>query len=165
MLYTIGYSTRTLPEFIRELERRGITQLWDVRSSPWSRNQPFNANQIERWTERNGILYRQTGDVLGGRTEIALDDARYLAALDRLLDAACREPLVIMCSEGDPAQCHRSWDVGASLLVRYGVVARSILRDGREEDITDTLKRVSPTRLAAEIRAEMVGQQSLLWEG
>lgn len=161
MIHTIGYSTRTLPEFLRELERRSITQIWDVRSSPWSRNQPFNANQIERWAERGGILYRQVGDVLGGRTEIALDDPCYVAALDRLLDAACRERLVIMCSEGDPTQCHRTWDVGASLLVRYGVVSRSILRDGREEDITDTLRRVSPTRIAPEIRAELAGQSGL----
>lgn len=161
MLFTIGYSTRTLPEFLRELERRGITQLWDVRSSPWSRNQPFNANQIERWAERGGILYRQAGDVLGGRAEIPLDHPDYLAALDRLLDAACREPLVIMCSEGDPTQCHRTWDVGASLLVRHGVIGRSILRDGREEDVTDTLKRVRRSLIAPEIRALLDAQQDL----
>jgi len=151
MIYTIGYSNRTLPEFLRELGRRGITQLWDVRSSPWSRNQPFNGNQIERWAERGGILYRQAGDVLGGRTEVSLCDPRYLSALDLLLTSASREPLAIMCSEGDPTQCHRTWDIGASLLVRYGVVARSILRDGREEDITDTIARTPLTRFDAEI--------------
>lgn len=161
MIFTIGYSTRTLPEFLRELERRRITQLVDVRSSPWSRNAPFNVPQIEHWAERAGIMYRRTGEVLGGRAELSLGDPRYLAALDRLLDAACREPVAIMCSEGDPAQCHRSWDVGASLLARYGVVARSILRDGREEDITDTLRRVSPARIDPLIRAKLAGQPGL----
>lgn len=161
MIYTIGYSTRSLPEFLRELERRGITQLCDVRSSPWSRNQPFNANQIERWAERGGIFYRQEGRVLGGRTEIPLDHPDYLSALDRLLDAACREPLAIMCSEGDPAQCHRTWDVGASLLVRYGVIARSILRNGREEDLIDSLRRVPASRIAPEIRAMLETQPDL----
>lgn len=161
MIYTIGYSTRTLPEFHRELERRGITQLWDVRSSPWSRNQPFNANQIERWAERAGIFYRQAGDVLGGRTEIALDDARYLAALDSLLDAACREPLVVMCSEGRPEDCHRTTDIAASLLARFGVVTRSIRRDGADEDVTDTLMRVPVGRIDPLIRTMLDAQPSL----
>lgn len=161
MIYTIGYSTRTLPEFLRELERRNITQLWDVRSSPWSRNQPFNANQIIGWAERSGILYRQAGDVLGGRNEIALDDPCYVAALDRLVVAACREPLAVMCSEGHREQCHRTWDVGASLLARYGVIARSILRDGRDEDICETLRRVPAPRITPEIRALFDAQPNL----
>lgn len=161
MIFTIGYSTRTLPEFLNELGRRGITQLWDVRSSPWSRNVPFCANQIERWAERGGIMYRQCGNVLGGRTEICLDDPRYIAALERLLDAACREPIVIMCAEGDPAQCHRTYDVGASLLVRRGVVARSILRNGHEEDLTNTLARVQSGRMTPEIRSLLDAQPDM----
>ena len=161
MIFTIGYSTRTLPEFLHELGRRGITQLVDVRSSPWSRNAPFNANQIEQWSEPAGIMYRRAGDVLGGRTEIALGDQRYLEALDRLLDSAYREPLAIMCSEGDPAQCHRTWDGGASLLFLHGVVARSVLRDGLEEDVMDTLQRIPSGRMAPEIRAMLATQSDL----
>lgn len=161
MIFTIGYSNRTLPEFLRELERRGITQLWDVRSSPWSRNQPFNGNQMARWAERGGIYYRQAGRVLGGQSEVAPDDQRYIEALDELLDAACRESLVIMCAEGDPTQCHRTWDIGASLLVRFGVVARSILRDGREEDVTRTIARTPPCRFAPEILKLLSSQLDL----
>ena len=164
MLFTIGYSNRSLPEFIHELERRGITQIVDVRSSPWSRNASFNAPQIERWSERGGILYRQCGDVLGGMAAINLDDLCYLAALDGILDAASREPLVIMCAEGDPTQCHRTWDVGASLLVRHGVIARSILRDGREEDLTDTIRRIPAYRFTPEIRAMLDAQTDLFSE-
>ena len=163
MIYTIGYSTRTLPEFLRELERRGITQLWDVRSSPWSRNQPFNANQIERWAERGSILYRQYGDILGGRSDIAPDHPSYIAALDRILAAAGREPLAIMCSEGRPEDCHRTWDVGASLLIRHGVVTRSICRDGSEEDITATLLRVPQSRFAPYVRASLDAQPDLFF--
>lgn len=165
MLFSIGYSDRTLPQFLHELERRGIGQIIDVRSSPWSRNAAFNATQISQWSERAGILYRQEGKVLGGRAEIPLDHPTYLAALDRILAAACRERVVVMCSEGRPESCHRTWDVGASLLVRHGVVARSILRDGWEEDITDTLRRVAPARIAPEIRAKLEGQSSLHRDG
>lgn len=161
MIYSLGYSSRTLPEFLRELERRGITCLIDVRSSPWSRNAPFNANQIERWSEKAGIMFRQSGDILGATADIPLDDPAYLAALDRIINAACREPVAIMCAEGDPAQCHRTWDVGASLLVRWGIVTRSILRDGWEEDITATLRRVIPSRIKPEIRAALDAQPDL----
>lgn len=161
MIYTIGYSTRPLPEFLHELERRRITQLWDVRSSPWSRNQPFNANQIERWAERGGIFYQQEGKVLGGRTEIPLDHPDYLAALDRILDAACREPVALMCSEGRPEDCHRTSDIAASLLARFGIVTRSICRDGSDEDVTDTLQRVPAGRIDPVIRDLLARQPSL----
>jgi uncharacterized protein (DUF488 family) len=162
MIYTIGYSDRSLPQFLYELELRGITRIIDVRSSPWSRNAAFNAPQIEQWAERAGIHYRQEGAILGGRTETRLDHPDYLSALDRLLDAACREPLVIMCAEGRPEDCHRTWDVGAGLLVRHGAVARSILRDGSEEDITDTIRRVPASRFAPEMH-EMINAQSRLF--
>jgi uncharacterized protein (DUF488 family) len=162
MIYTIGYSDRTLPQFLYELERRGITQIIDVRSSPWSRNAAFNATQIAQWSERAGILYRQEGKVLGGRAEIPVEHPDYLAALDRVLDAACRERVVVMCAEGRPEDCHRTWDVGASLLVRHGVIARSILRDGREEDLTETLRRVPSSRMSPPIIAALSSQPSLL---
>jgi len=155
MIYTIGYSNRSLPEFLRELEKRDITQLVDVRSSPWSRNAVFNAPQIEAWASKAGIFYRQCGKVLGGRTAFQLDAPEYVAELDCITVASCREPLAIMCAEGDPAQCHRTWDIGASLLIRDGIIAKSILRDGRAEDITITLDRVHPSNLKPAIQCAL----------
>lgn len=161
MIFTIGYSTRTLPEFLHELERRSITQIIDVRSSPWSRNAAFNATQIAQWSERAGVLYLQEGKVLGGRAEIALDDPRYLAALNRILEAASQERVVLMCAEGRPEDCHRTTDIAASLLARFGVVARSIRRDGSDEDVTNTLMRVSASRIDPLVRAMLDAQPSL----
>lgn len=161
MLYSIGYSDRTLPQFLNELERRGIGQIIDVRSGPWSRNAAFNANQIAQWSERAGILYRQEGKVLGGRAEIPLDHLDYLAALDRILDAACRERIVLMCAEGRPEDCHRTSDIAASLLARFGVITRSICRDGSDEDVTDTLQRVPAGRIAPLVRDLLERQPSL----
>lgn len=162
MLFSIGYSDRSLPQFLRELERRGITQIIDVRSSPWSRNAAFNAKQITQWSERAGILYRQEGKVLGGRADIALDHPDYLAALDRLLDAASREPLAIMCAEGRPEDCHRTTEIAASLLARYGLIVRSICRDGSDEDVTDTLQRVPSGRIDPLILDLLARQLGLL---
>ncbi len=161
MLFSIGYSDRTLPQFLQELERRGITRIIDVRSSPWSRNAAFNAKQITQWSERAGILYRQEGDILGGRAEVPLDHPDYLSSLDRILDAACRERIVLMCAEGDPTQCHRSTDIAASLLARFGVITRSICRDGSDEDVTDTLLRVPAGRIDPLIRDLLERQLSL----
>lgn len=106
-------------------------------------------------------MFRQWGDVLGGRADIALDDPRYIERLEQIIDAARRERIAIFCAEGDPAACHRSWDIGASLLVRYGVIARSICRDGREEDITDTLARVRPNNFRVKTRTALAVQIEL----
>ena len=155
MIFTIGTSNRTLGEFLQELERRQITVLIDVRSSPYSRLPWFNRGQIEKWAEHQGCMYKHEGGILGGRSETSVDHPDYLAALDRILSGAGRENIAIFCAEGDPAACHRSWDVGASLLVRHGVIARSILRDGREEDVTDTLRRVPPANISACIAGQV----------
>lgn len=154
MIYTIGYSNRSLPEFLHELTSRGVTQLWDVRSSPWSRNAPFNATQIANWSDRADIYYRQCGAILGGQSEIAVNDTAYCELLNQLTATAKRNNVAIMCAEGDPALCHRSWDIGASLFVNWQVSVTCILRDGTNEDIGTTLNRIrrsnfSPTILAA----------------
>jgi hypothetical protein len=154
VIFTIGTSNRPLGDFTQALDRRRITQLVDVRSSPYSSRFPwFNRHQIERWAEHQGRLYRWEGAVLGGRSETPLDHPDYMDALDRLLSGAGRENVAIFCAEGDPAACHRTYDVGASLLVRYGVVARSILRDGREEDVTESLRRVACSNISECIEA------------
>lgn len=141
MIFTIGTSNRPLGEFLGELQKRGITHLVDVRSSPYSRFPWFNRPQIERWAEHQGYMYNWQGAVLGGRSTTPKDDPAYLAALERILEASRREPVAIFCSEGDPAQCHRTWDVGAELLAAYSSPVRSILRDGSEEEITVSLSR------------------------
>lgn len=151
MIYSIGYSTRTLPEFLNELDRRNITQLWDVRSRPRSRNWPFNASQIEVWADKAGILYRQCGAVLGGSSGVPIDDARYTFRLEQMVRIGASENLVIMCTEGDPARCHRSYAVGLALFYQFNVSLRSILRSGSEERFEATLKRVPRSFLKQEI--------------
>lgn len=155
MIYSIGYSNRSLPEFLQELSERDIRQIWDVRSSPWSRNAAFNASQIVQWSERAGIYYRNCGEVLGGRSQINIGTSAYKDCLNQLVLAANRENTVIMCAEGDPASCHRTWDIGACLLLFWQVPTISILRNGEIEDIRDTLKRVRKGNFSPLILAEL----------
>lgn len=154
MIYTIGYSTRTLPEFLIELDKYNITTIIDVRSRPWSRNVSFSASQIERWSASANLMYRQLGQVLGGDTSIDLKDIRYQSTLKSIIEAAKRENIAILCAEGDPALCHRTWDIGASLFFDWGVSTSNILRDGNLERIETTIHRVrrsnySPAMLKA----------------
>ena len=162
MIFTIGTSNRSLPEFLRELAKRRITHIVDVRSSPYSRSPWFCRGQISKWSEQASIHYRHEGEILGGRSEIPVDDPAYIEALERIIEASCRERVAIFCAEGDPAQCHRSWDVAASLLVRYGVIARSILREGQEEDITDTLRRVDQRNFAQSLHVSLAQDHGIL---
>jgi uncharacterized protein (DUF488 family) len=151
MLFTLGTSNRTLSEFIFELQRRKITHLVDVRSNPYSRYAWFNARRIELWSERSGMMYRQEGEVLGGLSEVPVDDTRYLAALNTLRDQATKEHVAIFCSEGAPELCHRTYRIGAALMRELDFQLLSILRNGEEEDIRETLKRVPGSRFSGEI--------------
>jgi Protein of unknown function, DUF488 len=155
MIFTIGYSNRSQSEFLSELQKRQITQLWDVRSSPWSRNAAFNGPQIARWSESAGIMYRQCGEIFGGRSGVSPDADEYVDLLENLIASAGKEHLTIMCAEGDPALCHRSWDVGASLFFGWNVSVQSILRDGTTEPLTDTLLRVRRSNFAPSILDRM----------
>jgi hypothetical protein len=80
-----------------------------------------------------------------------------LAAVDAVASTCNDQNVATFCAEGDPAQCHRAYFVGALLLVRHGVVTRSILRDDREEDITRTLLRVDAKLIPEAIRDQAVG--------
>jgi len=152
MIFTIGTSNRSLDEFIRELRTHNITQIVDVRSSPYSRLGHFNGPQIARWAPAMNLLYRQAGAVLGGRSEIAPDAPTYMAELDRLIGSSCRERIAIFCAEGNPEECHRSYEVGAALLVHFGIVATNIRRDGSVEDVTRSLRKTAFSKIPPSLR-------------
>jgi hypothetical protein len=152
MIFTIGTSNRSLSEFLVELQSRSITQIVDLRSSPVSRLPWFNAGQIGRWAERAAIHYRQEGEVLGGRSEYDIDSAVYHSTIERVIRASCRETIALFCAEGDPRECHRSYEVSAFMLARFGIITRNVLRDGSLEDATDTLARTPQGRIPASIR-------------
>ena len=66
-IFTIGHSTRTLPEFVALLRQADVTQLVDVRSIPRSRTTPqFNGDALPLPLAAAGIRYRHVA-ALGGR--------------------------------------------------------------------------------------------------
>ena len=149
-IYTIGYGNRDIGDFLRLLDRYGIDTLVDVRSQPYSKFSPdFSKASLSHSLRRSGIEYAFMGDALGGRQadrscykyspqrkKAVLDHKRceakadYRGAIARLrqgLNDGSR--IVLMCSELDPRQCHRSYVLGKSL-DGGGVAVVHIGRDG-----------------------------------
>ena len=115
---------------MRVLQAHGIEYLIDIRSAPYSRFKPeFSKNELEAELRGHDIRYVYLGDKLGGRPEDrdcyeddkvvyarVREKAFYREGIARI-QAAFRKrlPIVLMCSEGKPEECHRSKLIGASL--------------------------------------------------
>jgi len=154
MLYTLGTSNRSADSFFDALKARRTEVIVDVRAKPRSRFAWANKSAIETEARRLNLNYVWRGDVLGGWSKQDPDDPTVARVLDELVINCRAQPTTIFCSEGDPAQCHRTWFVAASLLVRHGIVAKSILRDDTEEGVTRTLLRLNAKMIPDAIRDE-----------
>ena len=130
-VFTIGYGSRTLDDFVRVLQNYDIEFVLDVRSAPYSRFKPeFSKDALETHLREHAIRYIYLGDQLGGQPkdrDCYEDDkvvyarvkekAFFRAGLERVRAAFRRQRrVVLMCSEGKPEMCHRSKLIAASLL-------------------------------------------------
>ena len=69
-VYTIGHSTHAIDYFIELLTRHGITEVVDVRSSPYSRMNPqYNREPLQHALNETGIGYVYLGEELGARSD------------------------------------------------------------------------------------------------
>lgn len=126
-IYTIGHSTRELPELVSALKAHGIKTLVDIRAFPMSRRLPhFNHDSLEKALPEFEIRYIWM-PALGGRrkkqrkdspnTGLRNDSFRNYAdymltpefqnAIDDLLHLAENSPTAIMCAERVYFRCHR----------------------------------------------------------
>lgn len=130
-VFTIGHSNLSSEEFEGLLRRFGIQLVVDIRSFPRSRYSPqFNADRLGRRLEEGlGIGYQQAGNAFGGhlyegtgeeRRRLSYEEtmerpefSRYLRALRECVREGTR--VALMCSESDPADCHRFAMVGYAL--------------------------------------------------
>jgi len=122
-IYTIGHGARKGEEFLALLKRYEIAYLADVRSQPFSRYHPqFSQKNLQAFLEENDIRYVFMGDTLGGRPKDPTcydEDGKinynkvkakefFQEGIERLKTAYKKNlPVAIMCSERDPAHCHR----------------------------------------------------------
>lgn len=155
-LFTIGHSNHSLEQLVGLLEANNIARLVDVRSAPYSRYNPqFNKENLESALTDQLIEYVYAGNYLGGRPtdptcyknkQLPAEGADYLHEVDylevmkrkwflkgigRLLELADEQTTAIMCSEEDPAQCHRHHLIAKYLLAEHPEVeVRHIRGDG-----------------------------------
>jgi len=142
-VYTIGHSTHALEHFVELLQGHGVTEVADVRSSPYSRFTPqFNREAFERKLHACGIRYVFLGRELGGRSDdpscyengqvqysrLASTDL-FRQGLERVKSDAREYCIALMCAEKDPLECHRTLLV-APALEEEGFEVRHILSDG-----------------------------------
>jgi uncharacterized protein (DUF488 family) len=143
-LWSIGHSNLSIERFIALLRAHAIARLADVRTAPYSRHWPqFNREELARSLQAVGIAYVYLGRELGGKPEDpalrgphGLPDYDAIAAttlyqtgLAQLTAHAAQARTAFMCSEGDPARCHRERLVARSLRAA-GWQVHHILTDG-----------------------------------
>jgi uncharacterized protein (DUF488 family) len=147
-LYTLGHSAHRLEKFLALLDQHGIRILVDVRSVPASRFHPqYNRATLERSLTEHGVRYVFAGQALGGRpmdpsvypggrlpvkgqanpprpdyAEMMKRDW-FVQGIEHLLtlaaDADAKRPTAILCSEEDPAHCHREHLIAAYLRANH----------------------------------------------
>src|SRR5215211_304838 len=147
LVFTIGHSNHSAEKFVRLLKGYRIEVVVDTRSHPYSRHASrFNARALEALLSRDGIGYLFLGGELGGRPEGGeFYDAKgrvdyalvgcsrpFLDGISRLEKELRTRTAALLCSEEDPARCHRRLLVGRTLEER-GITLRHIRGDGSVE--------------------------------
>jgi uncharacterized protein (DUF488 family) len=148
-LLTIGHSNHSLERFIQLLDGAGVAAMVDVRTSPASRFNPqFNQGNLEQVLPQRLVTYVFAGRYLGGRPSdptcykhrvLPAEGTDYLHEVDypevmrrewfvkgieRLLELADEQTTAILCSEENPAECHR-----------HHLIAKYLLREYPEMDV------------------------------
>jgi uncharacterized protein (DUF488 family) len=143
-IFTIGYSTRQIDEFIRLLKTYGVKVVVDVRTIPKSRYNPqFNESDLKLSLRQAHICYKHLKKLgglrhamknsinLGWRNASFRGYADYMATaeftkgLEALMKIAGIRDTAIMCAEALPWRCHRS--LIADALIKKGWIVRDIM--------------------------------------
>jgi uncharacterized protein (DUF488 family) len=155
-VYSIGHSNHSIETFLNLLGRHSIQVVCDVRSYPGSRYSPqFNRDAFSRaLAHYAGINYLFMGEGLGARVtdpqyqidgRVSFDAAArrpvFLEALAKVKMLASSRRVCLMCSEKDPADCHRAILVSRRL-IGFGCDVQHILATGNLESHPSTMVRL-----------------------
>ena len=155
ILYTIGHSNHTIRNFIALLKRHKINMVVDVRSVPYSRYCPqFDKNVVSAALQAVNIQYMFLGRELGARPndttcyedgcvnfEFITRRKKFKDGLQRLLTGIGKYCIVLMCTEKEPLECHRTILICRNLK-EHKLCIKHILEDGKIEDHEDTERRL-----------------------
>ena len=156
-VYTIGYSSFKLEDFIKELHSHGITCVIDVRSTPYSqRYSEYNKEALDLELKKNNIVYRNYANRFGARQEnpgfygkdgildfkLFIQSDEFQSGIEIIkkgLDLGYT--FAFMCAEKDPINCHRSIMVGQGLK-NAGFIVKHIKHTGEIETQDELEQRI-----------------------
>ena len=155
ILYTIGHSNHTIEYFIELLKRYEIGMVVDVRSVPYSRYcSQFDKSILSVALPAVKIHYEYLGKELGARPEDpgcyeggcvnferAAGRKEFKDGVQRFLTSMGNYSVVLMCSEKEPLDCHRTILICRSLK-DYKLDIKHILEDGAIEEHLDAERRL-----------------------
>ncbi|SRR5258708_5288980 len=169
-LYTIGHSSHIREHFLLLLHQYSIEVLVDTRSTPYSRYSPqFDREALRELVAAAGVKYLFLGDVVGGRPkdEDHYDeqgrvlyskvgkDVEFLRGIERLENGAGEFRVALMCSEEDPAHCHRRLLIGR-VLVERGAELLHIRGKGQVETEAELVAKSG--KLLSDIQGELFSE-------
>ncbi|MGB9625258.1 MAG: DUF488 family protein [Phycisphaerae bacterium] len=163
--WTLGHSSADVDHLFHLLREQRVDILADVRSSPYSQYAPqANREVLAAVADRCGVQYVFLGEELGGRPAdpaMMLPNGKpdygkmqgtpqFQRGIQAIEELAGTHRVCLLCSEEDPARCHRSLLV-AETLTRRGHQVLHIRHDGH-------------TETHAEMKLRRDGGQLLLFE-
>jgi uncharacterized protein (DUF488 family) len=151
-LFSIGHSSLSLVGFLSLMQSNEIDVVADVRSHPYSRLYPhFNRQNLDEALKAEGVKYLYLGRELGGKPGsnefydidghvlygASAQSPQFIEGIGRLKKGVQNHRIAIMCSEGDPRNCHGRLLIG-HVLAQDGIEIAHIRADGylqTEDDI------------------------------
>lgn len=157
-MYTIGYATKPIRDFIEQLQNYDVTVVADIRSVPYSKAFfDYHQEALAGHLKNAGIRYVYLGEELGPRSknprhyndsgqvqfDLLMQSSLYRSGIQRLFDGVQKGfNIAMVCACKDPAICHRSLLVGWSLNHQHNHELTHIRHDGTPETQTALERRL-----------------------
>jgi uncharacterized protein (DUF488 family) len=160
-ILTIGHSDHAMEHFLSLLKTYSVSVVVDTRSYPYSNFAPqYDQGPLREALQNAGYQYLYLGRELGGRPEgeeyydseghvlygkVAETDF-FRTGITRVEEGIRRYSVALLCSEENPAECHRRLLIGR-VLQGDGVAIEHIRGDGRlqaESDLAQELDKKDP---------------------
>jgi uncharacterized protein (DUF488 family) len=144
IIHTVGHSTHTIDFFLALLQSQNITCLVDVRSVAASTYNPqYNKEPLSNFMKKQGVHYLHFSEEFGARHsdptlldedgkvdfEKVRNSENFKTGVNRLWQGIKKgHNIALMCSEGEPFDCHRFSMISVAL-EKDGFEVRHIMKD------------------------------------